>query len=165
MSETVASGRLPSHADLDTIAASGRGAAQCADYLRAVLVSFGTLPVRDEYLAAVERHLTRTLVRHPEYTELLKPYVRWSVLPRARRRAARAARTSGRARWAYTRVNCAVAFLTHLAGLGLSLPEATQQHVDQWLAEGPGTRYELRDFLVWTARHGHGPGFACAAPR
>ncbi|WP_159046878.1 hypothetical protein [Streptomyces sp. XY66] len=158
MSETVASGRLPSHADLDTIAASGRGAAQCADYLRAVLVSFGTLPVRDEYLAAIERHLTRTLVRHPEYTELLKPYVRWSVLPRARRRAARAASTSGRARWAYTRVNCAVAFLTHLAGLGLSLPEATQQHVDQWLAEGPGTRYELRDFLVWTARHGHGRG-------
>ncbi|MFD3469968.1 hypothetical protein ACFWWM_27105 [Streptomyces sp. NPDC058682] len=152
-----ASCRLPTHADLDTIAASGRGAAQCAAHLRAVLVAFGTLPARDEHLAAIERHLTRTLVRHPEYTELLKPYVRWSVLPRARRRAARAVSTRGRARWAYARVNCAVAFLTHLhgLGLGLGLPDATQQHVDGWLAAGSGTRYELRDFLVWTARHGH----------
>ncbi|WP_328741340.1 hypothetical protein OHA91_39485 (plasmid) [Streptomyces erythrochromogenes] len=154
LSRIAASGRLPTHADLDTIAASDRGAAQCADHLRAVLVAFGTLPARDEHLAAIERHLTRTLVRHSQYTELLKPYVRWSVLPRARRRAARAASTGGRARWAYTRVNCAVAFLTHLASLGLGLSDATQQHVDRWLATGPSTRYELRDFLVWTARHG-----------
>ncbi|MFK0201799.1 hypothetical protein [Streptomyces lavendulae] len=57
--ETAASGRLPTHAGLATIAASGRGAAQCADHLRAVLVASGTLPARDEHLAAIERHLTR----------------------------------------------------------------------------------------------------------
>ncbi|MET9607073.1 hypothetical protein ABZZ17_18640 [Streptomyces sp. NPDC006512] len=155
LTDTAAAGRLPTHADLDAIAASGRGAAQRTDYLRGLLVACGTLPARDEHLAAIERHLTRTLTRHPQFAPLLRPYVRWSVMPRARRRAARRPSTRGRARWAYTRVNCAVAFLTHLAGLGISLPDATQHHIDQWLAAGSSTPYELRDFLVWTAGQGH----------
>ncbi|MFJ6054003.1 hypothetical protein [Streptomyces sp. NPDC092307] len=48
--ESGVSGRAARHAGLDTIAASGRGAAQCADHLRAVLVAFGTLPARDEQM-------------------------------------------------------------------------------------------------------------------
>ncbi|MGW1227562.1 hypothetical protein [Streptomyces sp. NPDC002530] len=153
--ESAACGRLLTHADLDTVAGSGRGAAQSTDYLRDLLVAFGVLPPRDEHLAAIERHLARTLIRHPKYAVLLGPYVRWSVLPRARRRAARSASTRGRARWAYTRVNTAVALLEHLASLDLTLSEATQLEVDRWLAAGPSTRYEVRDFLVWTARRGH----------
>ncbi|RSS53554.1 hypothetical protein EF912_18190 [Streptomyces sp. WAC07061] len=76
-------------------------------------------------------------------------------MPRARRRATRSASTRGRARWAYTRINTAVALLEHLASLDLTLPEATQLEIERWLAAGPSTRYEVRDFLVWTARHGH----------
>ncbi|MFD5575250.1 hypothetical protein ACFWJA_46260, partial [Streptomyces cadmiisoli] len=153
--ETAACGRLFTHADLDTVAGSGRGAAQSTDYLRGLLVAFGVLPPRDEHLAAIERHLARTLGRHPKYAMLLGPYVRWSVMTRARRRAARSASTRGRARWSYTRINTAVALLEHLASLDLTLSEATQLEVDRWLAAGPSTRYEVRDFLVWTARRGH----------
>lgn len=72
-----------------------------------------------------------------------------------RRRAAGAASTRGRARWAYTRIHAAVAFLEHLATLDATLPDATRREVDRWLAVGTSTRYELRDFLVWTARRGH----------
>ncbi|MFH8687464.1 hypothetical protein ACH4EC_11400 [Streptomyces anulatus] len=153
--EATACGRLLTHADLDIVAGSGRGAAQSTDYLRGLLVAFGVLPPRDEHLAAIERHLARTLTRHPKYAMLLGPYVRWSVMPRARRRATRSASTRGRARWAYTRINTAVALLEYLASLDLTLPEATQLEIDRWLAAGPSTRYEVRDFLVWTARRGH----------
>ncbi|MFC9343613.1 hypothetical protein ACFT0G_38985 [Streptomyces sp. NPDC057020] len=45
--------------------------------------------------------------------------------------------------------------MQHLASLGLTLEQATQHQVDWWLADGPSTRYELRDFLVWTAGRGH----------
>ncbi|MFG2839905.1 hypothetical protein ACGFYE_33430 [Streptomyces zaomyceticus] len=78
-------GRELNHTDLDTLAVStGRGGAQSTDYLRSLLVAYGILPARDEHLAGVERHLARTLQRHPQYAPLLRPYVRWSVLPRAR---------------------------------------------------------------------------------
>ncbi|WP_406187399.1 hypothetical protein [Streptomyces sp. NBC_01006] len=153
--ESAACGRRLTHADLDTVAASGRGAAQSTDYLRGLLVAFDVLPPREEHLASIERHLARTLTRHPKYAMLLGLYVRWSVMPRARRRAVRSASTRGRARWAYTRINAAVALLEHLASLDLALSEATQLEVDRWLAAGPSTRYEVRDFLVWTARRGH----------
>ncbi|MFD4137128.1 hypothetical protein [Streptomyces goshikiensis] len=76
-------------------------------------------------------------------------------MPRARRRASRSASTRGRARWAYTRINTAVALLEHLASLDLTLSGATQLEIDRWLAAGPSTRYEVRDFLGWTARRGH----------
>ncbi|MGP4088806.1 hypothetical protein [Streptomyces sp. KR55] len=154
--DIAASGRALTHADLGTLAVStGRGGAQSTDYLRSLLVAYGILPVRDEYLAGIERHLARMVARHPQHAPLLRPYVRWSVLPRARRRAARIPSTRGRTTWSSTRVNAAVDFLQHLAALGLSLDKATQHHIDQWLAGGPTTRYETRDFIVWAARRGH----------
>lgn len=38
---------------------------------------------------------------------------------------------------------------------GLALADVTQHEVDAWLASGPGTHYEVRDFVVWAARRGH----------
>ncbi|MEV6655354.1 hypothetical protein [Streptomyces sp. NPDC051219] len=123
--DIAASGRMLTHTDLDTLAVStGRGGAQSTDYLRSLLVAYGILPVRDEHLAGIERHLARTLLRHPQHAPLLQPYVCWSVLPRARRRAARMPSTRGRTTWAATRVNAAVDFLQHLVTLGLTLDKA-----------------------------------------
>lgn len=39
-----------------------------------------------------------------------------------------------------------------LNSIGVSLCDANQGHIDQWLAEGKQTRYELRDFVLWTQR-------------
>ncbi|MFF4098570.1 hypothetical protein [Streptomyces sp. NPDC001903] len=38
--------------------------------------------------------------------------------------------------------------MTHLASLDLTLSEATQLELDQWLAAGPSTRYEVLMALV-----------------
>ncbi len=63
---------------------------------------------RRRTLRPAEEYRTRALARHPQHTARLRPYVRWSVLPRARRRAARSPSTRGRASWAATRISAAV---------------------------------------------------------
>ncbi|SCE05053.1 hypothetical protein GA0115237_10884 [Streptomyces sp. ScaeMP-6W] len=149
-------GRPLTHDDLETLARSGtRGDAQTIDYLREVLVAYQALPERDELPARIERHLARVVERRPEHALLLRPYVRWSLLPRARRAAHRRAGLKHRIRWAYTRINLAAAFLTAMQERGLALADVTQHEVDAWLASGPGTHYEVRDFVVWAARRGH----------
>lgn len=93
--------------------------------------------------------------RHPEHALLLSPYVRWSLLPRARRAGPRPAGSKHRIRWAYTRINVAAAFLTVMRQQGLDLVDVAQHEVDAWLARTPSTHYEVRDFVVWAARRGH----------
>ncbi|MFH8426016.1 hypothetical protein [Streptomyces sp. NPDC018038] len=148
----VAVGQPLTHEVLDTIAhASGRGGTQTIDYLRTTLVTYQVLPERDELTARIERHLTRTAARHPEHALLLRAYVRWSLLPRARRADRRPGGFKHRVRWAYTRINLAVAFLTTMNDHGLALAEVTQHEMDRWLADHPGTRYEVR--TSWSGPH------------
>ncbi|MFD3657801.1 hypothetical protein [Streptomyces sp. NPDC058620] len=152
----VVTGRPLTHEDLDALArVGGRGGMQTIDYLRGVLVTYQALPERDEVAARIERHLGQVVERHPEHALLLRSYVRWSLLPRARRAARRRAGFKHRIRWAYTRINLAAGFLTAMKEHGLALAEVTQHEVDAWLAGNPGTRYEVRDFIVWAARRGH----------
>ncbi|MER6319999.1 hypothetical protein ABT237_40580 [Streptomyces sp. NPDC001581] len=156
LADLVAVGRPLTHEVLDTTAHdSGRGGTQTIDYLRTTLVTYRVLPERDELTARIERHLTRTAARHPEHALLLRAYVRWSLLPRARRADRRPGGFKHRVRWAYTRINLAVAFLTTMNDHGMALADVTQEEMDWWLAANPGTRYEVRDFTVWAARRGH----------
>lgn len=151
-----ATGRPLTHDDLETLARSGtRGDAQTINYLRDILVAYQALPERDELPARIERHLARVVERHPEHALLLRSYVRWSLLPRARRAVHRRAGFKHRIRWAYTRINLAAAFLTAMNERGLALADVTQHEVDAWLAGNPDTHYEVRDFVVWAARRGH----------
>ncbi|NJQ17175.1 hypothetical protein [Streptomyces bohaiensis] len=152
-------GRPLTHADLDAASDGSRSDAMTADYLRGLLVAYQVLPERDELSARVSRHLDRVITRHPPHAVLLRSYVRWSLLPRARRhQRLRGGGVKNRIRWAYARMNIAADFLTAMAAHGLSLGEVTQHQVDAWLAGGPGTRYEVRDFVVWAHRRHH----ACA---
>ncbi|MFE5722940.1 hypothetical protein [Streptomyces erythrochromogenes] len=122
-----------------------------AEYLRGLLTAYQVREPRDELTVRIVRHLERTVARHPEHGALLRAYVRWSLLPRARRRqAARAGGVKHRIRWACTRINLAAELLTTTAGHGL-----TVVHLDAWLAAKPGTRYEVRDFVVWAHRRRH----------
>ncbi|MEU6974035.1 hypothetical protein AB0A71_41230 [Kitasatospora aureofaciens] len=152
----LADGQPLTHEDLDTMAsASSRGGARTVDYLRTLLLAYQILPARDEVPARVERHLARVTARHPEHALLLRAYVRWSLLPRTRRRKHRDHASANRLRWAQNRINAAAAFLTAMHTTGLTLAEVTQHGVDQWLTEGRSTRYDLRDFLIWAHRRGH----------
>ncbi|WP_143660945.1 hypothetical protein [Streptomyces sp. st140] len=156
LADLLAAGQPLTHDVLDAMAqGGGRGGAQSIDYLRGALVTYQALPERDELAARIERHLTRVTQRSPEHALLLHSYVRWSLLPRARRAAQRPAGSKHRIHWAYTRINQAAAFLTAMKVLGLTLKDVTQHEVDTWLAGNPSTRYEVRDFVVWAARRGH----------
>ncbi|GHE45686.1 hypothetical protein GCM10017778_31800 [Streptomyces vinaceus] len=42
-----------------------------------------------------------------------------------------------------------------MAARGLLLRDVTQHEVDAWLAVNPGTRFPVRDFVVWATRRGH----------
>ncbi|TVL87385.1 hypothetical protein [Streptomyces sp. SAJ15] len=156
LADLIATGRPLTHADLDATATGSRSGAMIADYLRGLLVTYQVLPERDELSARITRHLDEIITRHPHHAVLLRSYVRWSLLPRARRRQRlRGGGVKHRIRWAYTRINVAVEFLTTMAACGLSLGEVTQHQVDAWLAGNPGTRYEVRDFVVWAHRRHH----------
>ncbi|MFB6582940.1 hypothetical protein ACFCYC_36980 [Streptomyces sp. NPDC056402] len=66
-----------------------------AEYLRGLLTAYQVLESRDELAVRIVRHLERTVARHPEHGALLRAYVRWSLLPRAKRhQAARAGGSS-----------------------------------------------------------------------
>jgi hypothetical protein len=81
----------------------------------------------------------------------LRSYATWRVLRRARQRAeaARAPRTA--TRYAKVNLNSAIAFLGFLAARQTDLAVATQADLDDWLAEGPPSAPEVRDFLGWAA--------------
>ncbi|WP_033819398.1 hypothetical protein [Kitasatospora sp. MBT63] len=144
-------GREVTHQRLDAFTAEHPMA---GGHLRKLLVAVGVLAARDEHLAQVERHLERVIARHPQFSAVLRAYGRWSVLPRLRRRAQRRPPTSYVTSWATTRINRGVQFLTWAANQQVELAQVTQEQVDQWLTEGSRARYQLRDFLVWTARRG-----------
>ncbi|MFE6872815.1 hypothetical protein ACFVFS_40580 [Kitasatospora sp. NPDC057692] len=156
LTDVVADGRSLTRGDLDTLAlAEGRGGARVVDYLRGVLLAYQALPERDELPARVERHLVRVLARHPGHALLLRSYVRWSLLPRARRRVRRGHAFANRLCWAQLRINTAIDFLATMDKGGLALADVSQHEVDRWLAGGSSTRYEVRDFLLWAGRRGH----------
>ncbi|WP_157856520.1 MULTISPECIES: hypothetical protein [Streptomyces] len=121
LADLLATGRPLDHDHLDAVAqGGGRGGAQRVDYLRGVLVAYLALPERDELAARIEHHLNRVAKRSPDHALLLRPYVRWSLLPRARRAAPRPAGSKHRIRWAYTRINQAAASLTSMKNQGLT---------------------------------------------
>ncbi|MDD9381287.1 hypothetical protein M8Z33_32480, partial [Streptomyces sp. ZAF1911] len=156
LADVVTTGRQLTHEDLDVLATAGsRGGARTVEYLRGVLLAYQALPERDELPARVERYLARLLARDPGHDWLLRAYVRWSLLPRARRRNARTHAFANRLRWAQARISTAAAFLTTMRTAGLAPAQVTQHDLDRWLADGRSTRYDVRDFLIWAARRGH----------
>jgi hypothetical protein len=131
---------------------------QAADYLRHILVANDVLPTRDEALASVERFLTDTLtgLDRDHDRRLIQAYATWRVLRRLRRSAERASRPRSYTRHARANITAAVAFLNWIAEHGLHLADVGQGAIDTWLAGGPA-RYQVRDFLQWTATTGHAP--------
>jgi hypothetical protein len=85
----------------------------------------------------------------PQTATLLRPYASWSVLPRARHRAARRVITASAPTYARDRIGAAAHFLTWLEHNHRTLADATQHDVNTWLGQGASTRRRIRDFLRW----------------
>ncbi len=122
-------------------------------YLRQVLVQTGILPQRDEDLERVPAWLEHHLAgQPPEHALLVRPFLHWSLLRRARRRAARRPFPASIGRQLRVRVLIALEFLAWIDQQGTTLAELRQDDVDHWLGEEQTqARYRVSYFLNWTA--------------
>lgn len=143
--------RLPrpvTHADLDA-----RPATLALDHLRAVLVHCGVLPPRQEPLGRLEAWLEHQLEGLPPgHAAVIAPYARWSVLRRARRRAARRHYSFSAGHGDRRRISEAIRLLRWLDRRGRSLADLTQADLDRHLRGDRNRAAQLTGFITW-ARH------------
>lgn len=143
----MASGRLPlTHAALDDLPDT-----KVLAHLRAVLVSAGTLPARDERMARLEQWIAATIAARPDPDErhLLHRYGTWYLARRLRGRS-RGATSYHQVVAVRQRVRFAIVFLDALADRGLTLATATQPDLEAYLSSDAATgRHELGGFIRW----------------
>jgi hypothetical protein len=150
LGELAGTGRILSHDLLDELP-PGR----YEHYVRQTLVHTGVLPERHEDLDRIPAWLDRLLADRPaKHTTLIRPYVHWFLLKRARRRAAHRARPAMAGSFLRTRIRIALELLTWLDEHELTLGDLTQEHLDRWLAGGNTRHYTIRYFLNWAANRG-----------
>lgn len=125
------------------------------EYFRAILVSAGILPVRDEYLARLERWIEQktAAIEDPEDRRLITAFARWDRIARIRRRARGKPISSFTSDIAQTQIAKAITFLNWIKGQEETLATCRQPHIDLWLTseehQGP---YVARPFVRWAVR-------------
>ncbi|WP_454044664.1 hypothetical protein [Cellulosimicrobium sp. Marseille-Q8652] len=140
--------RLPrpvTHADLDA-----RPATLALYHLRAVLVHCGVLPPRQEPLGRLEAWLEHQLVGLPPgHAAVIAPYAIWSVLRRARRRAARRHYSFSAGHSDRRRISEAIRLLRWLHRRERSLADLTQADLDHHLRGDRNRAAQLTGFITW----------------
>ncbi len=145
-----ASGEPISHATLDALPAG-----HDESYVRALLVRTNVLPPRQESLDRITPWLDRLLAeRSTRHAQLLRPYVQWELLRRARRQGARGRSVAGSGLKIRAEALLILEFLTWLDSRKLTLATLRQGHVEDWLDAGPARRHDLCMFLAWAHRRG-----------
>ncbi|MET7296763.1 hypothetical protein ABZS79_32500 [Streptomyces griseoloalbus] len=125
------------------------------DYFRAVLVSAGFLPVRDEYMARLERWIEHktAAIEDPEDHRLITAYARWDRIARIRRRARGKPISAFVQDVTQTRIAKAITFLAWIKEQGQTLATCRQPLIDLWLVsenhQGP---YIAGPFVSWAVR-------------
>ena len=144
----MAAGEIPvSHEQLDSL-----GARPWVDHLRHVLVSAGVLTARDEALARLGAWVeTRLEELTGEDRKQVATFATWWVLHRRRARAGHKA--VGSVDHAHHVINAAIGLLGWLGAHDKALGETTQRDIDLFLASGPPSRRQAREFLRWARRH------------
>ncbi|WP_037205779.1 hypothetical protein [Rhodococcus opacus] len=147
--ELVATGDPITHAVLDH-----HGTDIPVEHLRSILLHTGALQPRGNAVDSVRPWLDTLVADLPtDLAATVRAYASWSVLRRARGRAARGHHSVSAPKYARVRLQVAVQFLTWLTDNHRTLADAAQADVDRWLGEGASTRHRLRDFLRWAHQH------------
>lgn len=150
LGELAAAGRPLSHDLLDELPPS-----RYEHYVRQTLVHTGVLPERHEDLDRIPAWLDQLLAdKPPQHARLIRPFVHGFLLKRARRRAASRRQPAMAGAYLRTRIRVALELLTWLDEQELVLGDLTQEHLDQWLADGNTRNYTIRYFLGWAANRG-----------
>jgi hypothetical protein len=148
----LAAGEQPiSHALLDELPPS-----RTLHYLRQIMVQTGVLPARHEDLDRLPSWLEHHLAGKPTgHASLVRPFLHWFLLRRARTRAAVRRFPASAGRDLRRRILVALDLLAWIDQQNLTLGELRQDHIDRWLeAGGSQTRNLIRYFLKWTAERG-----------
>jgi hypothetical protein len=137
--------------DLTHAALDGLGGGKAVEFTRAVLVTAGVLPHRDEAMARLEAWVAARLaaIADPQDRRIVEAFATWWVVRRQRHREARA--PTGQTDRARTEIAAAIAFLEFLHGHDWTLATCTQADVELWLSGPPGRGY-ARDFVRWAHR-------------
>lgn len=151
LARLVAEGQPMSHALLDEFPPSRN-----VHYLRQIMVQTGVLPERHEDLERLPSWLEHQLSDRPaDHANLIRPFLHWFVLRRARSRAAARRFPASAGRDLRRRILVALDLLDWLDQQGLPLGELQQDDIDKWLeAGGSQTRNLIRYFLKWTGERG-----------
>jgi hypothetical protein len=147
----VADGRPLSHDLLDELPPTSG-----LHYIRQVMVQTGVLPGRHEDLERVPSWLEHHLVGKPAaHANLVRPFLHWFLLRRARSRAAARRYPASAGRDLRRRVLVALELLAWLDEQKIRLEELRQDDIDRWLdGEDTQRRNRIRYFLAWTAGRG-----------
>lgn len=145
LTDLVAAGRPPSHADLP--------AGKAEHYLRSLLVEVDVLDARSEPLERLPEWVDALVADDPvDVQQVLRRFAQWHVLRRARNRSPRRAFTESSGKWARQQIAVARQFLFWLADHDTALEDCSQRHIDLWLASGNTRRYLIRDFISWAKK-------------
>jgi hypothetical protein len=123
--------------------------------LRQTLIHTGVLPDRADYLERLVPWLDNLIHDRPaEQAHLVRTYVHWTLLRRARQRARTRPFTPGAGNWLRVRVHATLNFLAWLEHHRLTLATVPQTMIDQWLTVTPtDVTYAAREFLYWARKH------------
>lgn len=141
---------LVTHALLDTLPPS-----QAVHHLRDMLIRCGTLAARDdEYLHRIDPWLRTHLTdAPPHHVSVLAPFVRWYLLPKARRTVKQRGVGESAATTIPGTVLATSRLLAWLDSIHLELSNLTQSHVDEWIDNGQGHYRYLYPFITWARKH------------
>jgi len=142
------SGRLAlTHEALD-----GTGPTKVVRHLRAVLVSTGALPPRDEHMVTLEGWVAEMVASRSDTEEahLLRRYASWHLVRRLRRRQKTPEITHAQATNIKRHVRAAVLLLDWLGERGKTLATAGQGDLDIWVGQvGPARTSDAGNFVRW----------------
>ncbi|WP_246351589.1 XRE family transcriptional regulator [Nocardia barduliensis] len=121
--------------------------------VRDLLVTTGILQPRNENLAQLQLWVERTTSALPRHHQpVIRAFVEWHVMRRARQRADRRPFRETAAAQARHRIRTAGLFLQWLDTTDTPLGGLTQHHIDTWLDANPGKRAVIAVFLDWLRR-------------
>ncbi|MCT9077005.1 hypothetical protein [Streptomyces fulvoviolaceus] len=150
LAQTIATGGPLSHEALDELPPG-----YPEFFIRQALVHTGVLPARQEDLERLPVWLEQVLADRPAaHGRLIRPFVHWALLRRARRLTTTRRHPAFSHRYLRTPIFATLALLAWLDDRGLALELLDQSTLDRWLADGNTVTYTIRYFLAWTEARG-----------
>ncbi len=120
------------------------------DWLRDLLAATGVLEPWEPRIERMTPWLNTVLAPLPDdHAEVVRRFAHWHVIRQMRHAAAQGHLTQCGANTARRRIREAIEFLDLLERHGVSLEDATQDHLDRYLAAHSGRGGSIASFVAW----------------